>query len=223
MSAPRRLGAVLACVTIVATAAACSPSHSSATPTATLGSQPTLPRTRGYTCHDPKGDIAVKTNAVGNLSQPAGVDILLASALVEGNDLVVHFTQAGPIAPLNGPLFDVEQGDISANPDLSFELRAEPDNNTNADTSNTAPEPTAGASRWSVTLYSYQQGNQRTTDLSVPVTVSGNTLNYSVPLSKLPAIVSLQWQFGVAAYPGGINVPFDDCSSFSASTTTSTS
>ena len=92
----------------------------------TIGPQTTIGPSRGYTCVDPRGDISLDTKAIGKLTQPAGIDILRASANVEGSTLVVHFLTAGPIAKVRQPLFDMEQGDISAAPEQSFELRAEP-------------------------------------------------------------------------------------------------
>ena len=189
-------------------AVGCSPSSNHANSTSTVGQQTSLAHTTGYTCHDPSGDVSLDPSAAGKLSQPAGIDLVEASALVKGDMLAVRFTTNGPIATVAQPLFDVQSGDPSTAPDLSFELRAQPTN---------AADP-AGA--WNVVLHTFKGGNEAKTDLGAAVTVDGNTLSYQVPLNQIPAVVSLQWQFGASsAQPNG-SVPFDDCSSFSAATST---
>jgi hypothetical protein len=190
-------------------AGACSPiNHSSAT-TSTVGQQTTLAKNKGYTCHDPAGDISVDPSAAGKLTEPAGIDLVTASALVQGDALAVTFTTQGPISSVAQPLFDVQSGDPSTAPDLSFELRAQP------------VDPANPAGTWGVVLHTFKGGNETKTDLGVPVTVQGNTLSYTVPLNQIPAVASLQWQFGASSSQPNGSVPFDDCSSFSAETTTS--
>jgi hypothetical protein len=191
--------------------AACSPSQSTTDNSATtIGPQTTISPSRGYTCIDPRGDIGLDTKGTGKLTKPAGIDILRASANVEGSTLVVHFVVAGPIDQVRQPLFDVEQGDVSAAPDQSFELRAVP----------AGSQGPAGP--WSLTLHTFRGGNEQKTDLPSTVRVSGATLTYTVPLDQIPTIATLQWQFGTASEQANGTVPFDDCSSFSATSTTPT-
>jgi hypothetical protein len=193
---------------LVLVGAACSPTNRSTSSSSTVGKQTTLAQTKGYTCHDPAGDISLDTSATGKLTQPAGIDLVEASALVKDDTLAVSFTTNGPIAEVTQPLFDVQQGDPSVAPELSFELRAQPVTATNP----------AGA--WNVVLHTFKGGNEVKTDLGVPVTVTGNTLTYQVPLNQIPAVVSLQWQFGTSSVQADGSVPYDDCSSFTATTTT---
>jgi hypothetical protein len=206
----RRWGWAALVLGLAVAAAACSPANHSAASSSTVGQQTTLPRTTGYTCHDPLGDISLDPSAAGRLTQPAGIDIVEASALVEGDVLAVSFTTNGPIAAVPQPLFDVQQGDPSTAPDLSFELRAQPATITDS------------AGPWNVVLHTFKGGNEAKTDLAVPVTVDGSTLSYEVPLSQIPAVVSLQWEFGTSSVQADNSVPYDDCSSFTAEATTTT-
>ena len=180
--------------------------HQTAAPPSTLGSKSTLPESKGYTCSDPKGDISADTSANGTLTQPSGIDLLEASAHVEGDVLAVKFTTVGPITTVPQPLFDVFQGDIGTAPDFSFELRAQPTGTATA------------AGPWSVTLHTFKGGNEAKTELSVPVTVTDTTLSYQVPLTQIPPIATLQWQFGSSAVVSTGSV-FDDCNSFTTTTT----
>ncbi len=181
------------------------------TTTPTLGSQTTLAGSKGFTCHDPKGDISLDTatNVKGTRSDPSGIDILLASTNVTSSELEVKFQTAGPITNAAKPLFDLVAGDLSTAPAQSFELRALPAGSQGA------------AGQWAVTLYTFENG-QRTTELSVPVVVQGDSLSYSVPLNQLPPIVTLQWQFGTSSEQPDGTTPFDDCNSFTATSSTTT-
>jgi len=210
-SRPWRALCLVAAIGAVGLAAACSPSQQGSSSGATIGSQTTIGPSRGYTCIDPRGDIGLDTKGAGKLSSPAGIDLLRASANIEGTTLVVHFLTAGPITKVRKPLFDMEQGDIASAPDQSFELRAEP----------VGSQPPTG--QWGLTLHTFRAGNEATTNLATPVRVNGSTLTYAVPLSEIPAIATLQWQFGSASEQANGTVPFDDCSSFAASSTTTTS
>ena len=71
-------------------------------------------------------------------------------------------------------------------------------------------------------MHTFRGGSEVKTNLPTVVTVSGSTLSYAVALSQIPAIATLQWQFGTASEQANGSVPFDDCSSFSASTSTTT-
>jgi len=200
-----RFGLVAA---LAVAAVACTPTNHSAS-TSTVGQQTTLAKNAGYTCHDPTGDISVDPAAAGKLTEPAGIDLVTASALVQGDVLAVSFTTNGPIASVAQPLFDVQSGDPSTAPDLSFELRAQP------------VDPAKPGGAWSVVLHTFKGGNEAKTDLGVPVSVNADTLSYQVPLTQIPAVASLQWQFGASSSQPNGSVPFDDCSSFTAETTTS--
>jgi hypothetical protein len=206
----RRVAVAAFAAAVLVLVVACSPSTSTHTTGSTIGPQTTIGPSRGYTCVDPRGDISLDTKGIGKLTKPAGIDILRASANIEGPTLVVHFLTAGPIAQVRQPLFDMEQGDISAAPEQSFELRAEP------------IDPKKPAGDWGLTLHTFRTGNEVKTDLPTRVSVSGSTLTYAVALSQIPAIATLQWQFGSASEQANGSVPFDDCSSFSASTSTTT-
>jgi hypothetical protein len=63
-------------------------------------------------------------------------------------------------------------------------------------------------------------GQAQTTGLSAPVTVSGNTLSYRVPLNTIPSIATLQWNFGSSSTQADGSVRIDDCTSLSSATTT---
>ena len=203
---PRRLATGLLAAAVVALAAAgCSSGGTSAQGVpSTLGPQSTLPEMRGYTCPDPTGDLGTKLTGTGTGTEPAGIDITTASAQVEGDELVVTFTMAGPVASVPGPFFDVLQGDVSA-PQVTWELRAEP--------------TSSGA--WGIQLVTFKNGEARQ-DLSAPVTISGNTLSYRVPLSDIPPIATLQWSFGTSSTASNNSVVFDDCSSITDPSTTPT-
>jgi hypothetical protein len=208
---PPRFAAIVLAGALTVSAVACSPRTNGRSST-TVGQQTTLTGSKGYTCHDPKGDISTNPdpNVKGTLTQPSGIDILVASTLVTGDELQVKFQTAGPIADVAQPLFDVESGDLSAATAQSFELRAQPIGDQGA------------AGQWAVTLHTFQ-GTEKKTELSVPVVVDGNTLSYSVPLSKLPPILSLQWQFGTSSEQSNGSTPFDDCNSFTAQASSTTS
>jgi hypothetical protein len=204
------LVAVLAAALAATALSACSASTSSST-ASTLGPQTTVSNTHGYTCVDPKGDISLDPkSSAGKLTSPAGIDILTASAHQVGSNLEVQLVTAAPITTAPGPLFDIELGDISVAPDQSFELRARPAN---------ADKP---AGEWVVELHTFKNGSESTTDLTTAVHFVGNTMSYSVPLSQLPPIVTLQWQFGTSASFANGTTPFDDCNSFSAAPSGST-
>jgi len=205
-----RLAAGLAVAVAAGLLVACSPTNHSVSSTSTVGQQTTLDQTHGYTCHDPVGDLSLDPKASGKLSQPAGIDLVEASALVKGDVLDVRFTTAGPIASAPQPGFFVQNGDPSTAPALSFLLAAQP----------TDPNKPVGA--WNVALHTFATSPEKVTHLVVPVTVAGNTLTYQVPLSQIPAVVSLQWEFGSVAVAADGSKPFDDCNSFTAASTTTT-
>jgi hypothetical protein len=204
---PRSASMAVAVVALVlgGLVAGCSSSSSKGT-TSTVGPANTLKGATGYTCKDPTGDIALGQSGPSNLSQPAGIDIVEASAHVQGDVLAVSFTTAAPISSAATPLFAVDSGDPSAAPQTSFELRA---------------EQKSASAPWQVNLHTFKGPKEAIQDLSIPVTVNGNTLSYEVPLRQIPPVVSIQWQFGSTSTAANGDVFFDSCDSFSSSSTTS--
>lgn len=170
------------------------------------------PPTDGARCTDPEGDLSDSAQVVaGSLTEPAGVDLLAAEADVSDTDMTVTFTTAGPIADAPEPMFSVGQGPPGL--EASFELRIAPASN----------------GRWTASLITWQDedGGVRESDprpLSAPVTVEGEQLRVTVPLSELPKIVTLVWQFGAAAKlpppPGATTraVILDDCNNMADQT-----
>lgn len=165
----------------------------------TISSQPSVPSSTGDQCEDPVGDLTADAKTEGVGTEPAGVDITAASAEVQGEDLVVSFTTAGPIDQTPGTTFAVAQGTpFSA---LAFEMRA-----TATDT---------GA--WDVKLITWDAA-ERSTSVPVRPTVSGNTMTFTVPMRSLPAL-ALYIQFGASAVLEGAGRVVDDCSSLSTAST----
>jgi len=171
----------------------------------TLGPDPTINEANGVTCTDPAGDISTDPKATGTMTQPAGVDILVAESKVDGDVLKVTYTLNGPVADVPQPFFDLLQGDVTA-PKYSFELRAEPASN----------------GKFGLTLVTFDTGTDVRKQLAVPVTVDGSTLSYEVPLTQIPKISTLLWTFGVSATMPDGSVPFDDCSSLTGDSTATT-
>ena len=65
----------------------------------TIGPQSSLPESKGFRCDDPKGDIGVgRARASAPLTEPAGIDMVVAEAKVDGDALAVTYTMAGPIS-----------------------------------------------------------------------------------------------------------------------------
>jgi hypothetical protein len=100
--------------------------------------------------------------------------------------MTVTFTTAGPIASAPEALFYVSQGPSGL--EASFELRIE-------------SSPTGV---WNVGLITWkdEDGGVRESaprPLGVPVTVEGDQLTVTIPLTELPKIVTLVWQFGASA------------------------
>ena len=170
------------------------------------------PPTDGANCTDPAGDISDSAQQVaGTLREPPGVDILAARADVSDTDMTVTFEVAGPIAEVPEPLFYVGQGPPGL--EASFELRIAPDE--------------AGTWVASLITWSKESGSVVESDpkpLSAPVTVAGDQLSVTVPLTELPKIVTLVWQFGAAAdlppVPGATTrrTVLDDCNNMSDQT-----
>lgn len=175
----------------------------------TLGPKSTVPESTGFTCDDPKGDVIDTSKQTEMLSEPAGIDLIKAEAHIEGDELAVSYTTAGPISMAPEPFFAMLQGDLSA-PAYSFEIRAQLD-----------------ASGWRLVLTDFAPlanvgGQATSTGLSAPVTVTGNTLSYRVPLANIPSIATLQWNFGSSSTQADGSVRIDDCTSLTSGTTTTT-
>ena len=170
------------------------------------------PPTDGARCTDPKGDISDNPQqAAGSLSEPAGVDLVEAVADVSDTDMTITLTAAGAIEEAPQPIFYVSQGPSGL--EASFELRVQPTN--------------TGA--WTASLITWDEAGGGVREsapkpLSVPVTVDGSTLTFTVPLTELPKIVTLVWQFGssatLPAAPGATTpkTVFDDCNNMSDQT-----
>src|SRR5690348_12318512 len=64
--------------------------------------------TNGDKCDDPAGDMTDDPRAAsGNLSEPAGIDLLHSEAKLDDTNLSVVIQTAGPIASAANPLFVV--------------------------------------------------------------------------------------------------------------------
>jgi hypothetical protein len=171
------------------------------------------PPTDGARCTDPEGDISDSAQQVaGTLSEPAGVDLVAAEAVISDTDMTVTFTSAGSIAAAPEPIFYVSQGPSGL--EASFELRIQPSASTGA---------------WTVGLITWAEENGQVREsspraLDVPVTVEGEALSFRVPLTELPKIVTMVWQFGAAATrppaPGTTTrkTVLDDCNNMSDQT-----
>jgi len=197
-----RLVLVVAVVGGLALLAGCSSKKAAPVPS-TIGPGSSLPESSGYTCIDPAGDIGSQVEGQGSLSSPAGIDLTKAEAHVQGPDLVVTYTTVGPIASAPSPFFVLLQGDASA-PQVSFDLRTEPSGPSGAWVLSLGTTPAGGIEKFQ--------------PLPTPVTVTGNTLTYSVPLSSIPPIATLQWSFGATSTQPDGSVLFDDCSSIPSPT-----
>jgi len=148
----------------------------------------------GDACADPTGDLDLPAGIPADAPGLAGIDIVEASATVEGDQLDVVITVAGPVDEAAAATYVVAQGDpLGA---LSFELRM-----------------VHGASGWTTTLVTWPRAVETRTPLSITPVVDGTSLTASVPLDALPAI-ALAMQFGASAQVGDALV-IDDCSSLS--------
>lgn len=170
------------------------------------------PPTDGAACTDPKGDVSDSAQQVaGTLTEPAGIDLVEARAAISDTDMTVTFTTAGPISEAPEPMFYVSQGPSGL--EASFELRIQP----------------SGSGTWTANLITWkdESGGVRESapqPLSAPVTVKDDQLSVTVPLTELPKIVTLVWQFGATAQlppaPGTTTrkVVLDDCNNMSDQT-----
>lgn len=150
----------------------------------------TLPSNTGSTCEDRPGDLSAETKSLGgNLSAPAGADIVKSEARLTDTTLNVSMTMAAPIIGTPDPDFVLAQG--LANEESSFELHAEPTDAT--------------AQTWRLRLVRYAKDARGfvsqvpDTVLSTPVKVDGPTISYSVAQKDIPRVTSYVWQFGTSA------------------------
>jgi hypothetical protein len=177
---------------VVLGVAACSGDDSGETDAAPL---PSVQPSTGDECADPVGDLTSDARSTGVGSEPSGVDLTAGSARVEGDQLAVQFTTAGPVTATPGTTFALAQGTPFTA--YAFELRM-----------------TAGeGGLWDIEVITWDTEERKT---SVPIrpTVSGNTLSVDVPLSALQPL-ALYLQFGSSGTLEGVGRVVDDCSSLS--------
>jgi hypothetical protein len=170
--------------------------------------QSTVPESQGFTCPDPTGDVVDAAAQTVLLDEPAGIDLVQAEAHIDGDVLAVSFQTVGPVNLAPEPFFDLLQGDLSS-PSVTWELKARPDADGNWVLGLTDFQPLATAG-----------GQTAERVLSTPVTVSGNTVSYRVPLTDIPRIQTVQWSFGSSSTQANQSVRIDDCTSLTASSTT---
>lgn len=191
-----------ACVALAVSA--CSGSSSEqALPSGISVSGNTLgPRAFGDRCVDQPGDLeSAVTGSTAKLAQPAGIDITVAEAKVVGDRLRIQFDTVGPIDSATNPLFIVQQGDLTAALDISFEIRAQPRN----------------GNQWGAQVIRFaNRREQPAVDLPGTVTVNGNQLVVDVPMASLPKIATAIWQFGSSSGVANQARVFDDCQPFAS-------
>jgi hypothetical protein len=189
-----RRGAALLAALVVAgaglTACGGSSGGDDAVPEATIP----VSSSTGDSCTDATGDLDLPAGVPASTPGLTGIDIVSASATVEGDQLDVSMTMAGPIDAAPAATYVVAQGDpLGA---LSFELRM-----------------VHGTDGWTTTLITWPRSVETRTKVPITPKVDGATLTVSVPLEGLPPI-ALALQFGAAAEVGDALV-IDDCSSLS--------
>lgn len=186
-------------VPLLALGTACSASDTSGTgtPVSTGG---TLPPPGDAFCDDPVGDLADDSRVEGTLSDPPGVDLVRAESKLGAQTLKVTFTTNGAINQTREPTFIVATGTPAS--DTSFEIRATP--------KGPAPSPA-----WGLELITFKAGNEAPRKpLAAPVTVDDRTLSFEIPLTDLPPVVTLIWQYGSSSGDGDAALT-DDCNNIS--------
>ncbi|HEY6531272.1 MAG TPA: hypothetical protein VIY72_03140 [Acidimicrobiales bacterium] len=169
--------------------AGCSSDGGDAGPLPTAG---TLPDSTGDSCTDPTGDLDLPVGVSAEAPGLSGVDLVDASATVNGEQLDISITTAGPIDAAPAATYVVAQGDpLGA---LSFELRM-----------------VHGDDGWTTTLITWPDAKEKREQVAVTPVASGSTLTASIPTASLPT-VALALQFGTSARIGDALV-VDDCSS----------
>lgn len=191
MTLSRRAVAVVAIALVLgAPIAACSSSGSDGA--ADPATAPTVPSSSGDSCTDPTGDLDLPAGVASSTPGLTGIDLVESSATVDGTQLDISLTMAGPIDAAPAATYVVAQGDPLGS--FSFELRM-----------------VHGTDGWSTTLITWPDGDEARNRLPITPTVQGATITASVPLSSLPPI-SLAMKFGASAQVGD-DIVFDDCSS----------
>ncbi len=191
-----RRGVAVAAVAVLAGVgmAACS-SDDKGTDAASGATSTLVPSSEGDSCTDPSGDLDLPAGVSASTPGLSGVDLVSASAKVDGDQLAVSMTTAAPIDEAPAATYVVAQGDPLGQ--FSFELRM-----------------VHGADGWTTTLITWPNKVETRQKLAITPKVDGATLTMSVPLSSLPAI-SLAMQFGSSATVDGAIV-VDDCSSLTS-------
>jgi hypothetical protein len=177
---------------VLALVAGCSSDEGGTDTTAPLG---TVPSSTGDSCTDPAGDLDLPVGVTADTPGLAGVDLVAAEAVVDGDRLDITFTTAGPVDEAPAATYVVAQGDPLGS--LSFELRM-----------------VRGAGGWDTTLITWPGGVEERRALALTPTVVGDELRISLPLEGLPP-VALVLQFGASADVGDA-IAIDDCSSLDA-------
>ncbi len=154
-----------------------------------------VPSSTGDMCTDPTGDLDLPTGVSADTPGLSGVDLVRAAATVDGDQLAVSFTTAGPIDAAPAATYVVAQGEpLGA---YSFELRM-----------------VHGSDGWTTTLITWPGAKEQRDRLPINPSVDGAQLSARVPLSSLPPI-ALAMVFGTSATLGDATV-IDDCSSLAA-------
>ncbi|MCC5951786.1 MAG: hypothetical protein JJU45_06780 [Acidimicrobiia bacterium] len=162
-----------------------------------------LEHRRGVRCVDEVGDLTADVRAEENLSEPAGVDLVLGEVefLGEGeqpSDLWVRFELAGDVREVEEPVYLLFQGFPGQL--TSWELQVQRDEDD-----------------WVLELVTYETDEGRVMarstperlDIEVALDPDGQGLEYQVPLQLLPPVVSV-WVFGTSGVYDGQTV-IDDC------------
>jgi hypothetical protein len=186
------IGALIAVVALVLGLGAGCSSDDKGSETLPGSTSTLVPSSDGDSCNDPTGDLDLPVGVTAATPGLSGVDLVAASAKVDGDQLVVTMTAAGPIDAAPAATYVVAQGDPLGQ--FSFELRM-----------------AHGTDGWTTTAITWPNQVEARQKLPITPKVDGATLTTSVPLSSLPAI-SLAMQFGSTATIDGL-VVVDDCSS----------
>ena len=192
MIALRRGVAVAALAVLAGVGVAACSSDDKGTDAAAGSTSTLVPSSEGDTCTDPSGDLDLPAGVSASTPGLSGIDLVSASAKVDGDQLAVSITTAGPIDEAPAATYVVAQGDPLGQ--FSFELRM-----------------VHGTDGWTTTLITWPSQVETRQKLAITPKVAGDTLTTSLPLSSLPAI-SLAMQFGSTATVDGLIV-VDDCSS----------
>jgi hypothetical protein len=153
----------------------------------------TVPSSTGDRCTDDSGDLDLPVGVDPSNTVPFnGIDLVDVAGEVQGDDLVLSFTTAGPIEYVPSPTFVVAQGEpLQA---LSFELRV----------------IRGDDGGWDGILVTWPSSREEREPIALDVQVDGTTLTTSLPLDRLPPIARTL-QFGAASESQDGLVVIDDC------------